>query len=332
MRRSAADRLRETAIAWFLQMHEQGEDDDVRARFERWLGADPAHARIYAEVGRLWDSFDSTHRLDRLTSALEQQNAQRRRTRSHRMRTSVAGLCAALAIALGGHFGYQSWQRQPLTSTSAQASLGTQVTRHLDDGSTMLLNTGSDADIVFYRDRREIHLNRGEAIFEVAPDADRPFVVLSGKARITVVGTRFAVNLLSSRVRISVERGTVRAGAALADETDALVLHAGDVAEVMHDGTAQRVQRDAADAFSFADGVITFDRAGMAEIADTLSRYRQPPLVAADGLDPDIEVSALIRASTLESFIRRLPDLAPVRVESEPSRTVIQPAARPGKK
>ena len=54
----------------------------------------------------------------------------------------------------------------------------------LADGSRMTLNTASRAEIRFSRSERRVVLTDGEALFDVAKDAARPFYVVAGDVQV----------------------------------------------------------------------------------------------------------------------------------------------------
>lgn len=87
---------------------------------------------------------------------------------------------------------------------------------HLPDGSTVLLNEGSELTYdnqIFGNTTREVNL-RGEAFFDVKSDSDRIFVVKSGDVKTTVLGTAFNIKSLpgNSEVQVTVARGKVSVG------------------------------------------------------------------------------------------------------------------------
>jgi ferric-dicitrate binding protein FerR (iron transport regulator) len=84
----------------------------------------------------------------------------------------------------------------------------------LTDGSTIALNTHTTLryPVNFGKSKRRIELLKGEAIFEVAHDSTRPFIVSSRDIRTRVLGTRFSVTALDGleTVKVRVERGKVK--------------------------------------------------------------------------------------------------------------------------
>ncbi|MGP1716476.1 MAG: FecR family protein [Methylophilus sp.] len=314
--------LRETAAIWFYRLQDMAMDDPDRSRFEAWLMENPAHQAAYQEVEQVSQKLNSMHAVDQLSAALKNQHKTKR---SNRLKTTITAL-SVLLFASVGLIGYQHWQAQPVLHMAAVSTVGEMKTQQLEDGSKIIINSKSDLEITYYRDKRLAKLKHGEVIFEVARDENRPFIVDSGTAKITVLGTRFAVNHLKNLVRVSVDHGRVRveaqdaAGNALAQP---VILNDHQVAEVVQHSQPRKVERSAEDGFSFEQGIISFDNADLAEITETIARYRVKPIVV-DAVDGDApHISARVSAGNVEGFLSRLPKLMPVNVKHESGKTII---------
>ncbi len=68
----------------------------------------------------------------------------------------------------------------------------------------------SAANVSYNRHRRAVSLERGEAVFEVAHDRSRPFVVSTPLGEITAVGTAFNIDIVDSAVELLVTEGVVK--------------------------------------------------------------------------------------------------------------------------
>jgi transmembrane sensor len=220
---------------------------------------------------------------------------------------------------------------------AAQNPVGQIVTKTLDDGTKVTLSAKSDMEVTYYRHQRHVLLKEGEAIFEVTKDPERPFVVETNTAKITVLGTRFAVNRLENLVRVSVDHGRVRVEPTLepgaeADHTPGATtpdnplitsreITNGQVVEVYPNHAMVLVNRPASDAFAFLNGRLVFDRADINEVAYTVSRYRLKP-VQAQGRQVR-NISADINIQDIDQFLRGLPNIAPVRLQETPQYTLL---------
>ncbi len=123
-----------------------------------------------------------------------------------------------------------------LQPVSFQAPVGESLTATLPDGSTVALN--SDARLVYARPfgwgRRVVKLT-GEAFFDVESDSQKPFIVETFNAAVTVLGTRFNVrawpNDPTRQTTVVLEEGAVRLA----------TLHAPDQSVVLEPGQMSRV-------------------------------------------------------------------------------------------
>lgn len=321
------DSIKQAAARWYMRMREAAPDAPERTTFEVWLLSDRRHQAAYQLIESTMDDFSSTERLKDLSNALSQKQYFEQSARRKKLSKLGSGLAVMLlCVGLGfiGRTQYQTWQAAPL-STQVQTTAVAQIAkRTLDDGSVITANANSALEIVFYRHQRLVKLTRGEAIFEVTKDPERPFVVETQQAKVTVLGTRFAVNQLSKKVRISVDHGRVQV--ARADDAEkTLILRDGEVAEIMQDAAPLKVNRYAADSFSFTSGRIVFDQADMFEVAETLSRYRQQSVTAMFFGDHTPKVNAVLKTAEIEDFIHTLPRSVPVTLKTRENALVIEP-------
>lgn len=79
----------------------------------------------------------------------------------------------------------------------------------LEDGTVVQAGPGTELRIHFDDERRLVTLVRGEALFEVAKDPDRPFVVSTDAGTVRAVGTEFATHDLGDTVVVTVAEGIV---------------------------------------------------------------------------------------------------------------------------
>jgi transmembrane sensor len=99
----------------------------------------------------------------------------------------------------------------PMTRGDFSTALAQQREIRLSDGTTMLLNTASKATVFYSMRERQVYLAHGEASFNVAHDADRPFLVRAGhNHRLQATGTRFDVRVITpDTVELIVAEGQV---------------------------------------------------------------------------------------------------------------------------
>ncbi len=311
--------VQEEAVLWFTRMRAAGHDHPDRARFEAWLAASPAHAAAYAAFAGWFQDLDSSARCDAVADAMERRKAHRHLTRRRMLK---GGAAAVLFAAIGGEVLTSASRHRTAWRLAAQTATGEVRSLPLPDGSMVTLGAASRVEIAFSRAERDVRLDSGEAIFEVAKDGDRPFVVESGKTRVTVLGTRFAVARFDDVTRVSVDHGRVQVETGSFWRRQTLLLQDGQVAETAlaegEAGPPQTVNRQAAAGFAFESGAIPFEQASLDEVAATLSRYRTAPVrVAASKPGGAPRITALVQGNNVEGFFHLLPRIASVTATTD---------------
>lgn len=190
---------------WFARMNADDVTADDRARFEAWLGAHPCNAKAYAELEGTWKELVSAGPLVRAVYFGQVMNAASARTA--RAPRWLAGAVAATVAAIVLSVSWTFYKQQ--ADTRFQTGIGEQVAVMLPDGSSLNLNTNSQVDVDYSERSRVIRLERGEAYFNVAHDAQRPFWVLAGNRWVRAVGTAFNVYVRPAGVQVTVTEGTV---------------------------------------------------------------------------------------------------------------------------
>ena len=190
------------AAEWIVR-RDRGLDARERVELDRWLAADPRHARIFAEREGAWTRFDALGRA-----------GERPRRAARRVPWASLGLAAGLAVALGLAWRQAAGDRAAERSASAVertlAPLAAAERRFLADGSVVDLGPDAAIEVVLDGAERRIRLRRGAAHFAVARDPARPFVVETAPGvEVRALGTAFDVWLAGGGVDVRVTEGRV---------------------------------------------------------------------------------------------------------------------------
>jgi transmembrane sensor len=280
-----------------------------RARLDAWLQADPQHRHAYDSLQRVWNDIGQLRHL----AELEPVPARPKRPVTQR---ALPWAAAAAIVGLAIFIVQSRYETspEPALATAVEFSqdyatqLGEVRAIPLPDGSSLTLGAYSHATIRISANERRVTLDRGEAYFDVAKDAARPFFVDAQSAAVRVVGTRFDVRLGSSHVRISVDEGAV----AVNDRSAAV--NGGQRIDVLPNGTLTEPARiDEGEVAAWREGRLVYESVPLAEVVADLSRYRAAVTLksAAAG---ELRVTAGLRVEQIDQFVDRLPDILPVRV------------------
>ncbi|MCB2114505.1 MAG: FecR domain-containing protein [Parvularculaceae bacterium] len=200
----SAEMIEAEAAQWLAALGRAGISDEEIGEFEKWRAQSDRHREIFSGLSALWDDLEVLKDLDDIAEA-----ALSRAPRPNRRRM-LAAAAAGLAIVGVGII----YERRPgaakFQNNFYATAVGDQTTITLEDGSSVLLNTDSELRVEFERDRRLVRLGKGEALFDVAHDAQRPFLVVAADGVVRAVGTAFSVRLRDNdSVEVTVVEGRV---------------------------------------------------------------------------------------------------------------------------
>ena len=224
-------------------------------------------------------------------------------------RKSLAALLGVFAVGASGTALWQHVQREALRYQTTLATLrGRLLQRSLPDGSEVTLDAQSRLEVDYTAGRRLARLHEGAAFFSVQRDEARPFVVQALGVEVTVLGTRFGVEIDGGGgVVVQVESGRVRV------DTDGrhAELGAGQSLRIV-DG--ERVLTTIAHPAAWRQGELIFDAVPLADAVARMARYAQTDLRVAPAA-ARLPISGKVRVAEAQSWLASLPSVLPVRVD-----------------
>ena len=332
-----ASRMREQALDWFVRRRDEAFGAREEQAFQDWLAADPLHREAFERWGGEWQAFDAIPQdmrsllqrnlaYDRAMEAASPAGTPAMPAMPSRRRVLVpaVAVAAVVAVAAGtGLLAWNHWEAQPVFVQAMATRRGQQLDVPLPDGSRLRLDTATRLEISYYRQRREVRLLEGQAAFSVQGDPARPFHVLAGPLRITVVGTRFFVRHTpdiagSEGVHVAVEEGRVRVGqAARGAGTEAdLLLSPGQQISSNAQGALSAVSPvSSAGLAPWRDHRVRFDNQRLDRALAELARYGDPRLVIADPAVAALPITGVFDPRDMATFRRVLPASLPVRLK-----------------
>ena len=315
------------ASEWLARRDGQQWSDDLQRELDAWLDCTTAHRVAYLRLESAWLR---THRMSALQrpmlDGMASERAPRPRNQSAAWRFAAA-LLAITLLAAGGSY----WLSAP-SDMNYQSALGARRDVILADGTHILLNTETKLRANIDGHRRHARLVEGEAYFEIAHDATRPFVVDVGDYMITVLGTKFAVRRDGTAVRVSVVEGKVRLEAKQPGEgKQTLVLTQNELA-VATSSTALMLRRtvdQTSSDLSWRAGKITFHDDTLQAAALEFNRYNAKKLVLTDQRAAQVRIGGSFNADNVEAFARLLHDGFGLKVRDDGSTIRVSGSGEP---
>jgi transmembrane sensor len=364
----------EEASEWIVH-HREGElDQSGKHAFDAWLRRSPEHVRAYLEMSSIWEDVSS---LDPASNASTDELIARARradkivpfgvdpsqtlrfykaparfpidgkprgfSRRQLMAASIVTAC------LGGVFASLNWKPDYSTAIGEQRSIT------LADGSTIDLNARSRIRVRFSEHERDIDLLEGQALFHVAKNKERPFVVHSDGVAVRAVGTEFDVYQKKSGTTVTVVEGRVSvldtvgivepalkptpgspgtpesgpprlngsnldpgrpAGTVqLATSNHAVFLSAGQQLTITPTAVSLPAPANIAAATAWTQHRLVFESATLADVAEEFNRYNTRQLIIEDAQLSNIHISGAFSSVEPALFLRFLRAQAEISVE-----------------
>lgn len=333
------------ASDWLLRFSEEDVDAQGREQFNAWLRSSPENVHAYLQVSAFWQAAgdmgrqqDGSRDIDALVARAKRENnifplalglhSERRHSAGHKYPVRLwSGLVASILalITVTSYF----YLRAPVYQTG----IGEQRTINLPDGSTVTLNADSRMEVRFDDTERRIELRDGRALFKVARNAARPFVVRSGSTSVRAVGTQFDVHLKRGETVVTVVEGRVAVSSSLHSASRVAVpsesghqsvsdvlLSAGEriiVAAVTSDVRRSIEARpdvpspgvqsvDLAEATAWTEGLLVFEAAPLEEVVQEFNRQNSKPLVLDGEALASVRITGTFPAAGSERITRFL--------------------------
>lgn len=272
---------------------------------EAWASAHPLNHASYAAAEGIWADLDAVLDPGRASPPVET-------ARSQGLLASMGGgrmvawasfgvACLALLFAI--------FLMRP-GGESFSTEVGAQQIAVLDDGTRVSLNTATSLEVAYSEEARAVHFDHGEAVFDVAPDASRPFTVRIGNYRVTALGTSFVVRsdakgawvtLIEGRVRVT---GTV-GGATILKPGERLML-ARDATRIDHPELRKLT--------AWRRGELLLDRTPLTEAVYEINRYTDTPVRVLDPQADTKFVTGQFRTHKSEDFAKSIAALYGLRM------------------
>jgi len=286
-------RVRREAADWFTRLSRRSVTTQALREFREWRQA-PQNRAEYEKIERVWSASGSLAD-DPDVLALRQQTLAQTGRRSPVSAAWLRGLAVASLAAVALVIAVVAWPR-PATYASG---VGEQRIVRLADGTVMRLNTDSRAAIRITKTARLVSLDRGEAFFDVAHDARRPFRVRADGAEVEALGTRFEVERDAAGVNVVLVQGSV---IVRTDAGQAARLQPNQQVRVERAKLTLPAAADTRRLTSWTEGRLIFESTPLASAIAEVNRYSTRRVeLAADDLK-DAPVNGVFETGDTRAF------------------------------
>jgi len=299
-----SDQARAEAADWFARLNKLDVPYADMQAWKAWM-ANEGNKRAYDEVDAFWRHSETVKNEPdikaAIADALARTAAPRRSPAARRGGLGLAFAFVLLAAVAGGY-----WLLGPKVYATG---VGEQRTVKLADGSTVVLDTDSKVDVRLTRGRRDIRLARGQALFDVAHDAARPFVVSAGATSVTALGTRFDVRRDAQGATVTLVRGSVEVRDHGAGKPPQVWRLTPGQRVATHAPTPAPSRTDVDAATSWASGRLIFHAVPLRAAVAEFNRYERQKIEVVDGPVGDELITGVFAVGDTNTFVGSIADV-----------------------
>lgn len=323
------------AATWIARLHGPSRSPEMEQALREWLSRSAAHRHAFEKCTDVWQDVAGVRAADVYAgvAARSLNAALAGERRWAQMRWPLLGLLTVLiaAAALVAH----RWWVVDVYATK----VGEQQLLLLGDGTRLSLNTDTQVRVEIGSDLRSVRVESGEAIFEVAKDPFRPFVVRVADSEVRAIGTVFAVRLpgrsterRDEPVAVTLIEGQISVRPVVGDagqevaSAKPVTMQAGDrMLLVSNRGglrapAIERLDRPHLDRLvAWKRGEVVFDNISLPEAVAEMNRYTRTPMVLV-GDASALRVSGLYQTSDSPAFARAVAALHGLQVHERAGR------------
>ena len=315
------DQAEDQAAAWDARLRGGRATTDNHRAFQDWLEEAPdnrvAHEQLQAALAAL-----RAHANAPEMAALRDEA--RSGIQSNSRRRLFGAIAASLLILLGAGLWLTGLPAFPGGGTDYVTAQDEQIKVTLADGSVVTLDAGTKVRVRLTDARRDISLLAGHALFQVAKDRTRPFVVTAHGRTITALGTLFDVRLYSRGLQVTLAKGSVAVRPAQEQDEAAAILTPRQQFVATDGEASPRIRTvDSDRTVSWADGQLFFDNDTLRAAVAEMNQYSPRQKIMVEPDVAGIRISGMFRTNDPASFAEALEATLPVHVHREADGVIV---------
>ena len=366
------------AAHWFVRLQSEDMERSEREQFVDWLRESHIHIAEMLRVAQVHGALEQFDRWARISTGpetdgatvvqlpsppdkdspprLEGEGPRARLPRSRRMRLF------AVAATLATLFVTTSIVVPKIRGQVIETERGERREVVLNDGSVVQVDPQTRLRVKYVDAVRRVFLEHGRAVFHVAKNANRPFLVQADGTTVRAVGTAFGVERQPQGIVVTVAEGRVavvpttavidyglaskpeniqpqplsskKTGPAqrevAAPGEGPLFLTANQQVTVRRSGSAEPVREvDSQRELAWAEGRLIFHNDDVGKVIAQFNRYNRVQLSVTDSALASRPVSGVFNASEPEAFIEFLQTVVPVDIARDHDKSITIGSPRP---
>ena len=243
---------------------------------------------------------------------------------------AAVGAACALVVVVAMQFSSPTETANRVASQNYSTGHGEIRVLNLQDGTVVTLAPESKLRVSYTAQRRQVALLRGEGLFSVTKNPQRPFVVETGQTHVTVLGTEFTVKRHADQVSVAVREGKVKVAQADGINPDSQLLSKqqillpGEGVNASLNGEVGEVTAVNIDTIGvWKDGRLVYTNARLKEVIDDANKYYEGRIVFASQEVGELGISISFTTDNIDQMLDNLSQALPISLNRDLPGTVL---------
>lgn len=323
--------IEEQAADWLLLLEEQklsvSNSQHYPIELQDWLAQSDLHREIFQKMQQLWQvstQLDSDYVAQQLGQLPATNDINKRAEK--RSRLGYFALAAAFfLLSFTVFINVEQPSNKAVTVANNSAAMSnvqnqffrTTINEHrtitLADNSRVDLGANSQLAVRYSNSSRELTLYQGEALFSVAKDKQRPFIVRHQQSQVEALGTVFNVRANPDSIRVDVLEGIV----SLAQQ-QVIKLSQGQAAQVTQSGTITRSKAQGENLImDWQQGRLVYQNARLGDVLNDVARYSEIKITLRSQQLSQYTYNGSLFTSEIDSWLHSLDKIYPITVTKQ---------------
>ena len=310
-------KIKEEAIYW-LACEKEGLNELEKQELKHWLESNQEHQKAYNRM-KLVHQMAKSISKENAQILSEQAHKEARKIRFLEKTRYFSSAAAILLIVCFSAFKIYDNNFAVQYSKTFQTDKTNLANQQLPDGSSIFIDAKTNLNIEFYKGKREVTLNDGRVMFEVAKDENRVFIIKSGDINIEVVGTKFEVIHKKDITTINVEEGIVKtyfSSYFFDKQNEKLLTKENSITYSNFQGNINNQEKINPEKIAlWRDNLISLNKVSLKDAFDEFSKYND---ISTSFSSKEVEnylITAEFSSTQLEIFLKTISKIYPLKID-----------------
>ena len=310
-------KIKEEAIYW-LACEKEGLNELEKQELKHWLESNQEHQKAYNRM-KLVHQMAKSISKENAQILSEQAHKEARKIRFLEKTRYFSSAAAILLIVCFSAFKIYDNNFAVQYSKTFQTDKTNLANQQLPDGSSIFIDAKTNLNIEFYKGKREVTLNNGRVMFEVAKDENRVFIIKSGDINIEVVGTKFEVIHKKDITTVNVEEGIVKtyfSSYFFDKQNEKLLTKENSITYSNFQGNINNQEKINPEKIAlWRENLISLNKVSLKDAFDEFSKYND---ISTSFSSKEVEnylITAEFSSTQLEIFLKTISKIYPLKID-----------------